>query len=204
MKGTKTKDYYAVLGVSTTASPEEIKRAFHLLAMKYHPDRNKSGGAEERFKDINEAYQVLSDPELRKEYEWQRRNPSSNPTWTQDDEDYWQTVRDSKARAQAKAKKEREKKKDPYQEYSDAHKSDPYTSASDYFNDDGKGKEQKQSNPKRAQTKEESDAFEAFRASAVKGGDRVVEMGYNSVFDLMFGKNHAKPDFKKWWKKNGR
>ena len=64
------KDYYAILGVERTASPEEIKKAFRTLAMKYHPDRNKDDkSAEERFKDINEAYAVLSDPEKRKQYD---------------------------------------------------------------------------------------------------------------------------------------
>jgi len=63
------KDYYAILGVPRTASQEEIKRAYKKLARKYHPDINKDPGAEEKFKEINEAYTVLSDPQKRKIYD---------------------------------------------------------------------------------------------------------------------------------------
>ena len=64
------KDYYKTLGISKDASPEEIKKAFRKLAIKYHPDKNKGDKqAEERFKDINEAYAVLSDPEKKKQYD---------------------------------------------------------------------------------------------------------------------------------------
>ncbi|MHA1338435.1 MAG: molecular chaperone DnaJ [Promethearchaeota archaeon] len=63
------RDYYDVLGVSRDASQEEIKRAFRKLALKYHPDRNKSPEAEEKFKEIQEAYSVLSDPEKRAKYD---------------------------------------------------------------------------------------------------------------------------------------
>jgi molecular chaperone DnaJ len=63
------QDYYQVLGVPRNASDEEIKSAFRRLAKQYHPDRNKELGAEEKFKEINEAYQVLSDPEKRRKYD---------------------------------------------------------------------------------------------------------------------------------------
>jgi curved DNA-binding protein len=65
-----TKDYYQILGVNKNASDEEIKRAYRKLAMKYHPDKNPNKKeAEERFKEINEAYAVLSDKEKRKQYD---------------------------------------------------------------------------------------------------------------------------------------
>ena len=63
------KDYYEILGVSRNATLEEIKRAYRRLALKHHPDRDKSPGAEERFKEINEAYEVLSDPKKRQMYD---------------------------------------------------------------------------------------------------------------------------------------
>ena len=63
------RDYYDVLGLGRSASEEEIKRAFRRLALQYHPDRNKEDGAEGRFKEINEAYEVLSDPDKRASYD---------------------------------------------------------------------------------------------------------------------------------------
>ena len=67
---TDFKDYYAVLGVSKTATPEEIKRAYRKLARKYHPDLNPGDkDAEAKFKDLNEANEVLSDPEKRQKYD---------------------------------------------------------------------------------------------------------------------------------------
>ena len=63
------KDYYELLGVGKNASPEEIKKAFRKLALEFHPDRNKSKDAEVKFKEINEAYQVLSDSEKRQSYD---------------------------------------------------------------------------------------------------------------------------------------
>ncbi|MCP6719142.1 MAG: J domain-containing protein [Patescibacteria group bacterium] len=62
-----TKDYYKILGVSRNASKEEVKRAYYKLAHKHHPD--KGGGDEKKFKDINEAYQVLSDNKKRSQYD---------------------------------------------------------------------------------------------------------------------------------------
>jgi curved DNA-binding protein len=63
------KDYYAVLGVAKNASQEEIQRAYRKLARKYHPDINKTSGAEDTFKDIGEAYEVLKDPDKRAKYD---------------------------------------------------------------------------------------------------------------------------------------
>lgn len=63
------RDYYEILGVSRNADKEEIKRAYRRLARKYHPDVNKEAGAEERFKEINRAYEVLSEPETRARYD---------------------------------------------------------------------------------------------------------------------------------------
>ena len=66
------KDYYEVLGVDRGASQEEIKKTFRRLALRYHPDRNPQNQkqAEERFKEINEAYQVLIDESRRREYDY--------------------------------------------------------------------------------------------------------------------------------------
>ena len=74
------KDYYRILGVGREASPEEIKKAFRQLALQCHPDRNPGDKqAEERFKEVSEAYGVLIDPEKRQSYDFMReRGPGSS------------------------------------------------------------------------------------------------------------------------------
>lgn len=63
------KDYYKTLGISKGATDEDIKKAYRKQALKWHPDKNKSAAAEEKFKEIAEAYEVLSDPKKREVYD---------------------------------------------------------------------------------------------------------------------------------------
>lgn len=63
------KDFYKTLGVAKTASQDEIKRAYRKLALEYHPDKNKSKEADKKFKEVTEAYEVLSDPQKRQTYD---------------------------------------------------------------------------------------------------------------------------------------
>lgn len=66
---TTKRDYYDILGVSKKASKQEIKKAYRKMALQYHPDRNKSPDAEKKFKEINEAYEILSNPKKRQAYD---------------------------------------------------------------------------------------------------------------------------------------
>lgn len=86
------KDYYRVLGVAKDASEKDIKQAYRKLARKYHPDMNPDDpGAEEKFKEVNEAYEVLSDPEKRKLFDqfgsewkgWEQRGGAPDDFWQQ-------------------------------------------------------------------------------------------------------------------------
>src|SRR5215831_3561626 len=86
------KDYYKVLGVDRKASEDEIRKAYRKLAKQYHPDYNPNNKqAEEHFKEINEAYEVLSDPKKRAHYDrlgsdysqWQRRGTPGDFDWGQ-------------------------------------------------------------------------------------------------------------------------
>lgn len=79
-----SKNYYEILWVSKTATEEELKKTYRKLAMKYHPDRNKwDKEAEKKFKDINEAYSVLSDKEKRKQYDmfWSNFSWFNSNSW---------------------------------------------------------------------------------------------------------------------------
>src|SRR6266480_169876 len=68
------KDYYAVLGVSASATQDEVKKQYRKLAAKHHPDKNQGDPkSADRFKEISEAYQVIGDPEKRKQYDQMRQ-----------------------------------------------------------------------------------------------------------------------------------
>ncbi len=87
----KAKNYYKILGIDENASPEDIKKSYRALARKYHPDRNPNQpDAEERFKSIQEAYDVLSDPKRRREYNQYRKDPFA-PFHTSNGDQFYRT-----------------------------------------------------------------------------------------------------------------
>ena len=93
------RDFYEILGVPRTANQKEIQRAYRKLARTYHPDVNKDPAAEERFKEVSEAYDVLSDPELRRRYDTFGRDFRQVPEGM--DAQTWQRVRSGAGRRQA-------------------------------------------------------------------------------------------------------
>jgi curved DNA-binding protein len=95
------RDFYESLGVSRTATPEEIQRAYRTLARTYHPDINKDPGAEERFKEVSEAYDVLSDPDTRKRYDTFGHDFRQVPKDV--DAETWARAQSARARAGARA-----------------------------------------------------------------------------------------------------
>ncbi len=78
------KDYYQTLGVAKGASDEDIKKSYRKLAMKYHPDRNRETGSEEKFKEIKEAYEALSDPARQSYGHTNSRDYDNYDNWTTD------------------------------------------------------------------------------------------------------------------------
>src|SRR5881394_2229576 len=87
---TQTKDYYGLLGVKKTANADEIRKAFRKLARKYHPDLNPNNKqAEEKFKEVSEAYEVLGDADKRSKYDQLGQNWKSGSDFTPPNN--WQT-----------------------------------------------------------------------------------------------------------------
>lgn len=109
----KLKDYYNVLHLSSTASSEEIKKAYRKLALQFHPDKNPSPQAKAVFQEINEAYDVLSDPIKKNNYDF-RLNQSFQPKTTYSGE---KSNTESHRSFRKSADKQKFKNKDPYKNY---------------------------------------------------------------------------------------
>ncbi|WP_052663939.1 terminal organelle assembly protein TopJ [Mycoplasmoides alvi] len=122
------KDFYEILGVDREANDQEIKKAFRKLAQKYHPDRNKEEGAEEKFKEINEAYEVLSDKTKRSNYDkWGHDGIDGRPEGfdaTDAFSSFFETIKNDSSFFSDdfdtdKKKKKKKKKKDDLDEHED-------------------------------------------------------------------------------------
>jgi curved DNA-binding protein len=100
---TTSRDFYEDLGVSRNATADEIQRAYRKLARTYHPDVNKDPGAEERFKDVSEAYDVLSDPETRAKYD--RFGPQFRQVPDDVDPDLWAAAQRGATRGPGRARR---------------------------------------------------------------------------------------------------
>lgn len=83
------KDYYKTLGIEKGAKDEDIKKAYRKLALKYHPDKNKTPGAEEKFKEVAEAYEVLSDKKKREVYDRYGEEGLKGREWTNGRDIIW-------------------------------------------------------------------------------------------------------------------
>ena len=77
----KTKDHYSTLGVTSSATADELKKAYHALAKKYHPDKNKAANAEDKFKEISAAYETLRDQGKRWMYDNERAAEEEKSKW---------------------------------------------------------------------------------------------------------------------------
>lgn len=109
-------DYYQILGVNHRASEAEIKRAYRRLAVSYHPDKNPDPLAENIFKEVNEAYDILSDPEKKRQYDLRLQNPFI--AWTQEPSTPYHRDRAYRpSRPKVHHKSEREKLRELMAEY---------------------------------------------------------------------------------------
>lgn len=122
------KDYYQVLGIPRTATSDEIKKAYRKLAKQYHPDVNKATDAEAKFKEINEANEVLSDPNKRRQFDSYGSNPQgysqgnsrgyqSNAQYQSMDDLFQEIFRASQAQRQAQYQRQQQNQQGPTYTY---------------------------------------------------------------------------------------